>query len=94
MGGCRKPSNVICVEMGHDFYFTQLVLNVLWSAIFFGLRRPGAALAEIILLWLAILLTIVRFWQISPTGRLANAAIYFMGQLCRLFKLRGLAVKF
>ena len=43
----------------------QLALNVGWSAIFFGLRLPGVAFAEILLLWLAIAATAVAFWRRS-----------------------------
>jgi benzodiazapine receptor len=43
----------------------QLVLNSLWSVLFFGLQNPGAAAVEIILLWLAILATLVVFWKRS-----------------------------
>src|SRR3954470_13289996 len=39
----------------------QLILNGLWSYIFFGLRRPGAALIEIVVLLLAIAATAVKF---------------------------------
>ena len=39
----------------------QLVLNAAWSWLFFGLRNPGAAFVEILLLWLAILATIAAF---------------------------------
>ena len=42
----------------------QLVLNAAWSGIFFGLKRMDLALAEVALLWLAILATIVAFWPI------------------------------
>jgi translocator protein len=35
------------------------VLNVLWSALFFRARRPDWALAEVVLLWLSIVLLIV-----------------------------------
>ena len=45
-------------------YAVQLVLNGLWSAIFFGLRRLGWALAEMLLLWLSILGCIVTFFPI------------------------------
>jgi tryptophan-rich sensory protein len=41
----------------------QLVLNLLWSVLFFGLRLVGAALAEILVLWAAILATTVVFWR-------------------------------
>lgn len=47
-------------------FLVQLALNAAWSAIFFGLRAPGYALLEIALLWLAILIDLILFWQISP----------------------------
>jgi tryptophan-rich sensory protein len=43
----------------------QLVLNVAWSGIFFGLRVPGAAFLEVVLLWLFILSTAIAFWPVS-----------------------------
>lgn len=43
----------------------QLGLNVLWSLIFFGTQDLGGAFVEILLLWLAILATIVAFARIS-----------------------------
>lgn len=47
------------------FFGVQLVLNVLWSGLFFGIRCPGCALFEIIILWLFIGLTIIKFYKIS-----------------------------
>lgn len=43
----------------------QLALNVGWSALFFGLRNPKAALVEILALWVAILGTVLAFATIS-----------------------------
>jgi tryptophan-rich sensory protein len=43
----------------------QLILNTLWSIIFFGLQSPGWAFVEIIFLWLAILATIIAFARVS-----------------------------
>lgn len=43
----------------------QLVLNSLWSVLFFGLQSPGAAAVEIILLWAAIMATLLAFWKRS-----------------------------
>ena len=42
-------------------FAVQLVLNTFWSVLFFGMRQPGWAFAEIIVLWLAIGLTIALF---------------------------------
>jgi len=49
-------------------FAVQLVLNVLWSALFFGLRSPGAGLADIVALWLAILATVVCFFRVSTAA--------------------------
>ena len=46
-------------------FTAQLILNGLWSFIFFGLRRPGAALVEIIILLITIAVTTMRFAQFS-----------------------------
>jgi tryptophan-rich sensory protein len=40
-------------------------LNTLWSIVFFGLQNPGAAFIEIIILWIAIVATIIVFKKIS-----------------------------
>lgn len=43
----------------------QLVLNALWSYLFFGLHRPGVALADIGALWIVILVVAVLFWRVD-----------------------------
>ncbi len=51
-------------------WVVQLVLNGLWSAVFFGLRRLGLAVLESAALWLSIAATIALFWPISPVAGL------------------------
>lgn len=46
-------------------YGAQLLLNALWSPVFFGLRAPGPGLIVIVLLWGAIVVTIVWFARVS-----------------------------
>jgi tryptophan-rich sensory protein len=48
----------------------QLILNALWSFMFFGLRSPLAGLIEISILSVAILLTLQSFLQISRVAGL------------------------
>lgn len=49
----------------------QLALNMLWSFLFFGLHSPLYAFFEIIVLWFAILFTILNFLKVSkPAGLL------------------------
>jgi tryptophan-rich sensory protein len=51
-------------------YLVQLALNTLWSILFFVLRRPDLAAAEIMLLWLAIAATMIAFGRRSPVAGL------------------------
>lgn len=53
------------VKIAMSIFGVQLVLNFLWSIIFFGLQSPFYALVEIVILWLAILLTIIKFYRID-----------------------------
>jgi tryptophan-rich sensory protein len=47
------------------WWLVQLVLNAAWTPLFFGLRQPGWAFAEIALLWLAIAVTTAKFFPVS-----------------------------
>jgi translocator protein len=53
------------VKMALGVFGIQLFLNAVWSVIFFGMQNPGWALADIALLWLAIVWTIAVFYRIS-----------------------------
>lgn len=51
-------------------YILQLILNFLWSIIFFGFHAPFMALIEISLLWIAILMMIINFYKQNKTAGL------------------------
>jgi benzodiazapine receptor len=58
------------VQRALSIFGVQLILNALWSAAFFGLQSPLAGLIVIVILWLAIVLTILKFFPISKTAGL------------------------
>jgi len=47
-------------------FAVQLLLNGAWTGLFFGLRLPWVAFAEVMLLWCAILATALSFGRITP----------------------------
>src|SRR5262245_34809211 len=53
------------VSRVHVVWGIQLVLNALWSCLFFGLQRPDLALVDILLLNAAITGTIIGFWRVK-----------------------------
>ncbi len=53
-----------------SIYAAQLLLNALWSALFFGMRRLRTALYEMMGLWLALVVNIAVFYPIDATAGL------------------------
>jgi tryptophan-rich sensory protein len=47
-------------------YLLQLLVNALWSWLFFAWHQGALAFLEILLLWALILATLVAFWRILP----------------------------
>jgi tryptophan-rich sensory protein len=60
-----RQGGLISAKLPLALFGIQLILNVLWSCIFFGLQMPGLAFVEVFLLWAAIAATMVTFWQRS-----------------------------
>lgn len=60
------------VKIALSVFLFQLVLNALWSILFFGLKRVDLALIDISVLWASIVVMIVLF------GRLSKPAAYLL----------------
>lgn len=56
------------VKIALLFFSIQLILNICWSIVFFGLKSPFFALIEIIILWIAILITILKSFKVSKAA--------------------------
>ncbi|MCJ7445947.1 MAG: tryptophan-rich sensory protein [Methanotrichaceae archaeon] len=52
------------------FFAAQLIVNVLWNVAFFGLQSPISGLIVIVVLWILILISIIKFWPINRTAAL------------------------
>ena len=48
-------------------WIAQLLLNGLWSYLFFGIHRMGWALIEIAVLWLVVVAATAVFWRVERT---------------------------
>jgi tryptophan-rich sensory protein len=62
--GIEKKS----VKISLIIFLFQLILNALWTFLFFGLHSPFFAFIDIIALWIVILLVIVNFYKLSKTA--------------------------
>lgn len=61
------------LSLALGLWVVQLVFNAGWSAVFFGMRRPALALAELAALWLLIAAMIVAFARIDTIAALLLA---------------------
>ncbi len=59
-GGLRGNRSALGV------FLVQLVVNALWSWLFFAWHRGALAFADIVLLGLLIIATLVSFWRVRP----------------------------
>ena len=58
------------VKVALGVFTLQLILNGLWTLIFFRLHLIGLALVEMVMMWVAILMTILAFWRLSRLAAL------------------------
>ncbi len=54
------------VTIAFVIFWAQLVLNILWSVIFFGRKSLFGGMVMILLLWIVILINIITFFGVSP----------------------------
>lgn len=52
-------------DFGVKLFFSHLLLNAIWSILFFGLRLAAVALVDIVVVWVMIVWMIKVFWPID-----------------------------
>lgn len=60
VGGFRAARTALTL------FLLQLAVNALWSWLFFGWHLGGVAFADIAMLWVLIVATLVAFWRVRP----------------------------
>ena len=58
-----RQSGIAGARLALSLFIIQLVLNGIWSWIFFGMHKVGLAFIEVLLLWIFILTTTISFWN-------------------------------
>lgn len=61
----REDSKSKKIKIALYLFLLQLFFNFLWSFIFFGLHQPFLALIDIVVLFVALILTMIKFNKIS-----------------------------
>ena len=64
----RRGLDELQVRRALIVFLIQLILNALWSVVFFGLEAPLYGAIVIVALWIAILFTILKFFKLSITA--------------------------
>jgi len=65
---CRETPSNPAARIALYFFAVQLIVNVLWSVAFFGMRSPISGLVVIAFLWVLILITSIKFLPINRTA--------------------------
>lgn len=55
-------------DLGIKLFYAQLILNALWSIVFFGMENPALALLVIFVLLGAVFSVIKMFWRVNKTS--------------------------
>lgn len=73
----RQHDEPARVRLALVLFAIQLVLNMGWSLVFFRLRAPGWAVAEILVLWIAIYGTFWAFRRVTSLAALLLVPYFF-----------------
>ncbi|MBP2648148.1 MAG: TspO and like protein [Gemmatimonadetes bacterium] len=59
-----RARSYVGARVAIGLFLVQLCLNILWTWLFFAWHQGALALADIVLLWVAVAMTINMFWRV------------------------------
>lgn len=62
---CRYAKKGKQSDVPSYWFYAQLVVNILWSVVFFGLHSPWGGVVVILTLWLMIIKTMLEFRKVN-----------------------------
>jgi len=68
----KEGSNRKEVQRALGIFLLQLLFNILWSAVFFGMQSTIGGLAVIAVLWVLIIMMVKAYYQVLPLAGLMN----------------------
>jgi len=63
-----RRSGICVAPFALTLFIVQLVLNALWSWLFFAWHKGGMAFVDVILLWAVVASTLIAFWRHSKVA--------------------------
>ena len=63
-----RVDGFLAARVALSLFLIQLALNALWSWVFFTWYLGGLAFANILLLWILIVATLIAFWRVQVLG--------------------------
>jgi len=61
-----RADSLRATRLALSLFLAQLAVNALWTWLFFAWNQGALAFADIVLLWLLVVATMVSFWRIRP----------------------------
>ena len=68
------------------FFFIQLFFNIIWTTLFFKLKKPFLALIDILLILIFTIITLFKFYPINKFSFYLLIPYFFVAMFCDLFK--------
>lgn len=88
IAGFEKEEQKKETKIALIFYFVQLLINIIWSFVFFEAKNLFLSFLTIIILWFFILFTLIKFWKIRKNAGILLIPYLFWVSFALVLNLR------